>query len=47
MKFRKTLAASAIALATSLLSANIAHAACATDTCPRRWQSPTAIRRAH
>jgi len=40
MKFRKTLAASAIALATSLLSANIAHAACATDNLPATMAKP-------
>jgi len=40
MKIRKTLAASAIALATSLLSANIAHAACATDNLPATMAKP-------
>jgi len=40
MKFRKTLAASAIALATSLLSANIAYAACATDNLPATMAKP-------
>jgi len=40
MKFRKTLAASAIALGTSLLSANIAYAACATDNLPASMAKP-------
>jgi tripartite-type tricarboxylate transporter receptor subunit TctC len=40
MKLRKTLAGSAIALATTLLSANIAHAACATDGLPSSMPKP-------
>ena len=40
MKFRKTLAGSAIALATTLLSANTAFAACATDGLPSSMDKP-------
>ena len=40
MKFKKTLASSAIALATTLLSANIAYAACATDNLPGTMAKP-------
>ena len=40
MKLRKTLAGSAIALATTLLSANTAYAACATDNLPGKMEKP-------
>lgn len=41
MNFKKTMASSAIALATTLLSANIAHAAaCATDGLPSSMEKP-------
>jgi tripartite-type tricarboxylate transporter receptor subunit TctC len=40
MTFRKSLAGTAIALATTLLSANIAHAACATDNLPASMAGP-------
>ena len=40
MKFRQTLAGSAIALATTLLSANTAYAACATDNMPGSADKP-------
>ena len=40
MTFRKTMAGTAIALATTLLSANIAHAACATDNLPASMAGP-------
>jgi tripartite-type tricarboxylate transporter receptor subunit TctC len=40
MKINKTLAASAIVLATSLLSANTAYAACATDNLPATMAKP-------
>ena len=40
MNFKKTMAGSAIALATTLLSANIAHAACATDGLPSSMAKP-------
>ena len=40
MNLRKTLAGSAIALATTLLSANTAFAACATDNLPSSMQGP-------
>ncbi len=40
MTFRKTMAGTAIALATTLLSANIAHAACATDNLPGSMAGP-------
>ncbi len=40
MKFRKSLAGSAIALATTLLSANTAFAACATDNLPSSMDKP-------
>ncbi len=40
MNFKKTMAGSAIALATTLLSANIAQAACATDSLPSSMAKP-------
>jgi tripartite-type tricarboxylate transporter receptor subunit TctC len=40
MNLRKTLSASAIALATTLLSANTAYAACATDNLPATMAKP-------